>query len=182
MDRFDRAAVLTELADRLRANGSWTGETHLQKATYVLQELLMVPLNFEFVFYKHGPFSFDLREELTSMRADGFLVQVPQDPYGPILETTESSVRMRNEYALLIEANRPKIEFVANRLGDKGIMALEQLSTALYVRQTTTDLSVDEVANLVNELKPHVTVEAARLAASELDELASAARAVSVTG
>ena len=82
MDRFDRAAVLTELADRLRANGSWTGETHLQKATYVLQELLMVPLNFEFVFYKHGPFSFDLREELTSMRADGFLVQVPQDPYG----------------------------------------------------------------------------------------------------
>ena len=89
---------------------------------------------------------------------------------------------MRNEYALLIEANRPKIEFVANRLGDKGIMALEQLSTALYVRQTTTDLSVDEVANLVNELKPHVTVEAARLAAAELDELASAARAVSVTG
>jgi len=34
MNTLQRAALLTELADKLRQQGSWCGETHLQKATY----------------------------------------------------------------------------------------------------------------------------------------------------
>jgi hypothetical protein len=30
MNRLQRAALLTELADKLRQQGSWCGETHLQ--------------------------------------------------------------------------------------------------------------------------------------------------------
>ena len=68
MDRLQRASVLLALNEQLRAAGSWAGETHMQKATYFLQHLMGVPLAFDFILYKHGPFSFDLRDELTAMR------------------------------------------------------------------------------------------------------------------
>jgi len=43
MDRLPKAAILTRLARELRASGSWCGETHMQKAVYLLQDLLDVP-------------------------------------------------------------------------------------------------------------------------------------------
>jgi len=70
MDRLRRAALLTQLIERLRRRGSWCGETHVQKATLFLQDLTRIPMGFDFILYKHGPFSFDLRDELTSLRAD----------------------------------------------------------------------------------------------------------------
>lgn len=77
MDRFEQAAILTELIDGMRASGSWAGETHIQKGTYFLQQLLEVPLGFRFILYKHGPFSFDLRDALAIMRADHFMGMSP---------------------------------------------------------------------------------------------------------
>ena len=65
MERLQKAAILTELADQLRREGSWCGHTHMQKATYFLQDLLEVPTGYEFILYKHGPYSFDLSEEMT---------------------------------------------------------------------------------------------------------------------
>src|SRR3989338_8128509 len=96
MDRLKKAALLTSLAQKLRDNGSWCGETHLQKAVYFLEDLFAIPLEFEFILYKHGPFSFDLRDELTSLRADELLRLVPQDPpYGPRLTPTERCERLK---------------------------------------------------------------------------------------
>lgn len=92
MNRLKKDALLCELADQLRHSGSWCGETHVQKATYFLQELRRVPLEFEFVLYRHGPFSFDLRDELTAMRADGFLDLSERGPYGPSLVPTRMSM------------------------------------------------------------------------------------------
>lgn len=78
MDRLKRGAILVQLVRELRENGSWCGETHLQKGTYLLQELTKVPLGLEFILYKHGPFSFDLRDELTGLRADEVIALQPQ--------------------------------------------------------------------------------------------------------
>ena len=89
MDRLPQAAIVTKLAKRLRHYGSWCGETHIQKAMYLLQELLEVPTGFDFILYKHGPYSFDLGDELTSLRADGLLALEPQTvPYGPRFAAT----------------------------------------------------------------------------------------------
>jgi hypothetical protein len=66
MNRLQRAALLTELADKLREQGSWCGETHLQKATYFLQTLRLVPTGYDFILSKFGPFAFDLAEETIS--------------------------------------------------------------------------------------------------------------------
>ena len=58
----------------------WSGETHLQKATYLACWLVDIPFDFDFILYKHGPFSFELRDELGSMRADRLLDREPQPP------------------------------------------------------------------------------------------------------
>src|SRR6266508_496167 len=78
MKRLQRAALLTELVEQMRAHDSWCGETHLQKATYFLQELLDVEMDYDFVLYKHGPFSFDLRDELGDFVSDKLIRYQPQ--------------------------------------------------------------------------------------------------------
>lgn len=171
MNRLERAAILTELADELREHGSWTGETHLQKATYVLEELLGVNLELEFILYKHGPFSFDLRDELVSMRADGLIDQVAQAPYGPTLKPSASSKSLRQRMETFLGQFRPKIEFVASSLGSKGVFQLEQLTTALFVHRRQGVGSNDEIAAEVQRLKPHISSEQASATVAELRAL-----------
>jgi len=52
MNRFDKASLLVALTEKLRASGSWAGETHIQKAMYILETVLGVPAGFEFILYK----------------------------------------------------------------------------------------------------------------------------------
>lgn len=49
MEGLQRAAVVFSLIDALSAAGSWCGETHIQKATYFLQEMLDVQLGYDFI-------------------------------------------------------------------------------------------------------------------------------------
>jgi uncharacterized protein YwgA len=62
MKEAQNRAILVTLIKSLRSKGSWCGETHIQKAAFFLQQLTGVPIDFDFILYKHGPFSFDLRE------------------------------------------------------------------------------------------------------------------------
>lgn len=82
MKRLQREAVLLSLIIEMKARGSWCRETHIQKTTYFLQELLEVPMGFEFILYKHGPFSFDLSDEITAMRSNALLQYQSHAPYG----------------------------------------------------------------------------------------------------
>ena len=100
MNRLTQEAVLAGLARRLDERGSWSGETHIQKAAYLLHELADVPFEFEFILYKHGPFSFELRDELASMRADRLLERQPQPvPYGRRILVTERGRELEQRLA-----------------------------------------------------------------------------------
>src|SRR2546425_53683 len=104
MNRLAQEAVLTGLARRLYESGSWSGETHVQKVAYVLNELANVPFSFNFILYKHGPFSFELRDELASMRADGLLERQSQPaPYGPRIVVTERGRLMEQRFGQTME-------------------------------------------------------------------------------
>ncbi len=65
MNQHENAAVVVELVEQLGRRNSWCGATHLQKTAYFLRELTSVPLDFDFVLYKHGPFSFDVQSEIS---------------------------------------------------------------------------------------------------------------------
>lgn len=169
MERLQRDSVLLALNEELRKAGSWAGETHMQKAVFFLQELMHVPLGFDFILYKHGPFSFDLRDELTSMRAQGFLHLDPQYPYGPTLVAGEKSELLKNVYQQVLEEYRPPIRFVAQKLGAKTVSGLERTATALYV--TLRDVGAGDRVRRLIQLKPHIAAQEAQAAVSEVDQI-----------
>src|SRR5271155_5362085 len=178
MDRFKKAALLSALADDLRKKGSWCGETHLQKATYFLQTLQKVPVGFDFILYKHGPFSFELRDELTAMRADGFLELRLKPPYGPSLVTTEIGQELRAEHPRTLDKHRRAIRFVAEQLATRNVSELERLATALFVTLDGAPRSAEERAEEIKDLKPHIDLESAEAAVGEVEEMMGAARAL----
>ena len=172
MDRFKRVALVTSLVDRLREEGSWCGETHVQKAVYFLQALFDVPSNFEFILYKHGPFSFDLRDELTSLRADELIALEVQLPYGPRIITTERGKYIQEARTKTVEKWGEAVEFIAEKLGGKDVVELERLATALFVTKNTEEAaSVEERAEELTRLKSHIQMDTATNAILELDAI-----------
>ena len=172
MDRMQKAAVLSRLVRALRQEKSWAGETHIQKSVYFLQELLDCPLEFDFILYKHGPFSFDLRDELTSLRADEILRLDPQEPYGPRFQVTSFGEDLQRRFPRTLAENEGRIQFIAEVFGDRRVGDLERLATALYAtRELGESSSVERRAAFLNELKPHVPLDQAREAVAELDEI-----------
>lgn len=180
MERLQRAAILTELMDRLRANGSWCGETHVQKAVYFLQEILGVPTGFEYILYKHGPYSFDLTADLTALRADFLMELNHRSPgYGPGLVPTPTSRELRGRYPRTLANHRPQIEYIAKAFGARGVADLEKLATALFVTREmgeTSDRS--QRASRIHELKPHVSEAEALTALQEFERIARDAQSL----
>ena len=175
MDRMKKAGLLTRLIEELRNNGSWCGETHVQKATFFAQELTKIPLDFDFILYKHGPFSFDLRDELTALRADGLLKLEMQWPYGPRISPTQQSEYIKSLYPMTLKKHETAVAFVTNRLSNKGVSELERLATAFYVNLREDKTSVDERATRLTELKPHILQEEAKGAILAIDKIAEEA-------
>lgn len=171
MRRLRKAAVLTRLIQRLGDNESWCGETHIQKATYFLQSLTGVPLEFDFILYKHGPFSFDLRDELTALRADGLLTLESRRPYGARMTVTKQSDYIQGLHPKTLSKYENQVDFVAKKIGQKGVVELERLATALYVTKNFEDLTVDEKAEKLTSLKPHILLDNARNAVQEVNRL-----------
>ena len=179
MDRLKRAAIITRLLQKLGEKGNWCGETHAQKAAFFLQKLLEVPLEFDFILYKYGPFSFDLRDELTSMLADGLVRLKPHWPYGPHIIPTDLADRIQDAYGKTLKKYADKIAFVADKLGPKDVAELERLATALYLTlERGADESCDERANKLTNLKPHISYDQATTAIKEVDRIINEAKEI----
>jgi hypothetical protein len=162
--------VLT-IADALRVRGSWTGETHIQKVGYFLQEMLGVPLNSEFILYKYGPFSFDLGGVLSTMRAYDYIDWRPKAfGYGPTLVEGPLADTLKKFSTPPAQHMLDRINFISDQLANKRVSDLEKIATALYVR---LDRSVPDFgrAGKINELKPHVSLSEAQQAVQDLDKL-----------
>lgn len=175
MERLKRAAIISQLVGRLRKGGSWCGETHLQKAVYLMQDLLDVPMEYPFILYKHGPYSFELSDELTSLRGDALLELQPQaPPYGPRYAVAALGRKLRMSYPKTLAKYEDAIQGVAIAIGSQTIGELERLATALFVTRRLVDRhsgTVKSRADCLNKLKPHVSIEAATEAVKKIDSL-----------
>jgi hypothetical protein len=172
MKQSRRVALLILLNRKMRERGSWCGETHIQKAAFFLQEMLGVDLGYEFVLYKHGPFSFELRDELVSMQADQLLELVPRaQGYGPTYSPTEFSEEFLERFPQTISRHLEEVEFVAGELGDKGVVELEKLATAFFITKRGPARDVERRSQRLIELKPHISLADARRATDQVDRL-----------
>lgn len=172
-------AVVIKLVNEMEVTGSWCGETHIQKTAYFLQGLLEVPLTYEFIIYKHGPYSFELHGDLAEMRANRFIKTVPRDPYGPSFRQGDIGNAVTRRFPKTLTQLDQKIKFAAEELSGKRVAELERFATALYVTLNEPkgwELTASERARLVYTLKPHVSPEAAHIAVQGVDALREKAK------
>lgn len=163
MKRGQRLALLTLLAREMRKRGSWCGETHIQKATFLLQELLGVDAGFDFILYRHGPFSFDLRDELFLMQADDLLeLCVRAQGYGPTYAPTSFSEEFLGRFPKTVSRYSGRIEFIADELNSKGVAELERIATAFFLCSREDISDERECAERLVMLKPHISSTEAR--------------------
>ena len=172
MGRLKRAALLTRLMERLREQDSWCGETHVQKAAFLVQELMDIPLELEFVLYRYGPYSFELRDDLTGLRADGLVRLEPRGASGPRLVVTEQGAYIQGLYPRTLQRYEGSLTFVAAALGSRGVGALERLATAFYAwRRPETGETVEQKAAWLTSRKPHISMDLATTAFEEVERM-----------
>ena len=172
MNRLVQEAVLVGLDRRLADRGSWAGETHLQKASYLLSEIWEVRFDFRFILYKHGPFSFELRDELASMRSEGLIESVIANPrYGARLLITARGRELEERFPKAMHRYGGPLNAIADVLGGRGVMDLERLATAMWMTREEPHGSVRARAEALVSVKPHITIDDAVDAVDEIDSL-----------
>jgi len=172
MSAPQQTSIVLYVLKALKANGSWCGETHVQKTLFLCQELFGVRSNFKFVLYKHGPYSFQLSEHLQGLIADDLIHVRSRPPYGPSLELSDDVSSLYRVVSSDLNLSR-KLDFMAAKLGRKGVADLERLATAVYVNEKhSTHLPVERRAALLISLKPQVSSESARNAFLEVEQIA----------
>ena len=177
MNRLQRAALITEMLDRMIEHDSWAGETHLQKCLFFLQKMRRVPTEYVFQLYIYGPFSFNLRDELVHLQGDGLVTLKPRPyPYGPTLRSSNSSKHLRNHFPKTLNKYKKDLSFVADRFGNLTAGELEKLTTAYFFHLKEKDDPVRLIAVKVNKAKRHIPIPAAEEATRLIRDIEMAAR------
>lgn len=175
-DKLKRYAIVISLVEKLNKQGSWCGETHIQKAMYFLNELFPEVINYPFMLYKYGPFSFELRDDIGIMVTEDFLRAVPMYPYGPKIIPGKLSEKIKLLFSKTLNKCEEKIEFVAENLKNKTVLDLEAIATALYVIKTNPTLRLEEMTAKLHHLKPHISFEQAEKEIEEVKKIIEEAR------
>ncbi len=158
MDKLKRKAILLMLIEKMNEKGNWSGETHIQKAVYFLQRGCKVPIEYDFILYKYGPFSFELKEDLIEMKIKDFINVKPNSPYGVSLAPGNKFGIYRKLFSKDLEKYKRKLVFVAENISKHPVDLLEKISTALYVVAEEKINDDKEVATRINSLKPHISI------------------------
>lgn len=171
MNKGQRSTVLLNLLKSLSDHGSWCGETHIQKAVFLLQEAAKTQTDFSFVMYKHGPFSFDLRDSLAELSAEGLIDYIVRDPnYGPSVVVTDESRDFLKRFPKTMKRYAQQIDFVADFIGNRNVADLERVGTAVFLIKRSDNTNLEDTAIEIVELKPHVSIIDAKEAVREAEQ------------
>jgi hypothetical protein len=166
-----RFAIVLDVIKKLRAKGSWCGETHLQKALFILQDAMKSNFDYKFIMYKHGPYSFDLKTELAAMKASNIIeFNFPAEGYGPRIATTNFGERLYEVNKENIERYHKMNQFIADWFGSEDVRYLERVATAYFVTAKHPREPITSRAKRINSLKPHVDIASAEEAIRIVDE------------
>ena len=160
--------LLLTVIESLHQHGSWTGKTHVQKAMFLLHAAKSMKVPFGFVLYKHGPYSFDIENELAVMKTYAAITSEPAlEGYGVIICPGENA-SWPKERAPLAPEEESAVERVCAFVRQKNVLQLEKIATAAWIRTQEGIQDSQRVAARLHELKPHVSLDDALQADSEL--------------
>lgn len=173
---YRRHAIIMAVIDALQERGSWTGKTHVQKALTLLRDSGKVQVPFTFVLYKHGPYSFEIEEELEQLQSYGAIEIEPNiEGYGVTLFAGDMA-DFPAEQSPLSEPEQKAIQDVCSFVGSRNVTELERLATASWITTRERLSTPHEVARRLNRLKPHVSIADAERAYLEVSNWLRGAR------
>lgn len=150
-------AYLLAMLEEMQKAGSWCGETHLQKSTYLLVRLEKVDeLPFDFIMYKHGPYSFDLHDTLGELESAFLLERKATPPYGSQLASSGIGTRYLQRLERRSKIDRRPLRSIAKAFSSLTVAELERLATAAYVNEELPDRELGEKVHRLRTLKPHI--------------------------
>lgn len=107
------------------------------------------------------------------MRADRLLErEVQPPPYGPRTVVSDRGLELEERFGRTMERYGDALDWVADRLGDRGVVELERLTTALWVTRELPDgVNIVDRAVALTAVKPHVSNSDAAEAVREVDDM-----------
>jgi hypothetical protein len=137
---------------------------------YILQDVSKSNFGYKYVIYKHGPYSFDLNNELAAMRSASILeFQFPREGYGPSIAPTMFGERVHDANQENIREYDRIVDFIADWFAGSDVRYLEKIATAYFVTMKNPRVPASERARKLNSLKPHVDIFAAEEAVQIVD-------------
>ena len=156
-------AILGRIVERVEEQKRFCGETLLQKSAYFLKEMFDAPISAPFRIYYYGPFSFDLRETLSTMEGLDVVQTMPHE-WGATYRIGRRYGQVRDRFPKTMQRLEPAIDWVMRELAPLGVKELEPLATALFLKREQPGANDETLATRLHEIKPHVSVDAARVA------------------
>ena len=157
----EQHCLIAAMVERMRESDGWAGETHIQKGLYFWKTLCGAPFSYSFILYKHGPYSFDLHNDMGQMMADRILTLEPRYPYGPSFLPGRSATSLAKRYEETLKRHRGSMEFIVTSVGNLDVRTLERYATALYVIKGHPGINDTELERMITKLKPHISSEQA---------------------
>jgi hypothetical protein len=124
---------------------------------YFLQNIENVNLNYNYFIHLYGPFSFDLEEDISLMRATNILNrEVDSSGYrvnyyfGPGAKFILEKFNVEKKY-------EDEINYIVDKFGNYNVVDLELLSTLHYVSKIKK-IDNDKLFAKVKEIKPHFEI------------------------
>lgn len=171
----ERMALISVLAEHSPENR--LGRTQVMKFLYFLQVLRDVPLGYRFTLYSYGPFDSDVLADLANAEAlkvvDSRVIQF-SGGYGYEIRPGRNAEWLQSRAARFLERYEPDVAWVMAKFGKLNSGQLELVSTIIYVDQEAAgdgeELSLDEIAEIVEEIKPHFSHDEIMKFAAWLDD------------
>ncbi len=168
MDEKQRFAIICMIVEKLNRHDSWCGETHIQKAAYLAEAFFKIPLRYNFILYRYGPYSSRLSYDLVGMELDNYLIRKVTSPGATY------NLSLPEEVISLPGKQKKQLDFIATAFGKKGVADLERLSTAFWVIENYQDKSMKEQAKILSSIKMHVPLDKAFSELEKMKEIITA--------
>lgn len=178
-DMWHTMALLTALVHR--APEQRLGRTALMKLLFLLTAVRNVPADYRFRMYTYGPFDAEVLSDVDyAARLDALSVEIERYPngYGYLIELGVEAEATMNRARSFLNEYQPDIDWVTSNFASRSAGELELLSTIVYVNREHGVSSLDEMVDIVNEIKPKFPKNSIRQEAERLRETGVIACAV----
>jgi len=177
--RWEKYALIVELADRLKNTSSQFGKTALQKMIFLLQEVYNVDLGYKFDLYTYGPFTSELLQDLDLVESIGGVKVLPTalgagGVKGYQILPGERGEAVKEKAKEFLDKISDSLNNLINNFGHYSAKSLELRSTIVYVAKDmvrskgTVDQS--ELVRIVKEIKPKFSSDDIQKAVTEMME------------